>query len=193
MAVDNCLLALKQARFGLKDEEALELIDDLRSQKKHLMKKPDWQVKFRKKINEMSADAQFVARQKRLQRKRQIFKDRDNLQRLNVDPKQQENFSAFIVGSTEKKNKNLDSVWTNQHAQASLRVGRILTVLGDGNWSLSRPTIMGKFPFGRGLFDQKEFQEAVIEELFPFTEENKRETMTLPSKWQRQLTRSNVN
>ena len=37
MAVDNCLLALKQARFGLKDEEALELIDDLRSQKKHLM------------------------------------------------------------------------------------------------------------------------------------------------------------
>ena len=169
MAVDNCLLALKQARFGLKDEEALELIDDLRSKKNHLMKKPDWQVKFRRQINEMSADAQFVARQKRLQRKRQIFKDRDNLDRINRDSEQQKNFSSFIVGSTEKKENNLDAVWTNQHAQASLRVGRILTVLGGGNSSLSMPSVMGKFPFGRGLFDQKEFQEAVIEELFPFT------------------------
>ena len=173
MAVDNCLLALKQARFGLKDEEALELIDDLRSKKNHLMKKPDWQVKFRRQINEMSADAQFVARQKRLQRKLQVVKDYDNLKRLNVDPKQQENFSAFLVGSTEKKFENADAVWTNQHAQASLRVGRILTVLGGGNSSLSMPSVMGKFPFGRGLFDQKEFQEAVIEELFPFTGKQK--------------------
>ena len=103
MAVDNCLLALKQARFGLKDEEALELIDDLRSKKNHLMKKPDWQVKFRRQINEMSADAQFVARQKRLQRKRQIFKDRDNLDRINRDSEQQKNFSHKISKSSAYK------------------------------------------------------------------------------------------
>ena len=175
MAQDPCLDAIKDARFALSDEEARDLIKKLRDEKKHLMKASpgDWQVKFRKKMIKESENAQFVARQKKLAVKRQIFKDPANMERIGRDSETEKNFSALLVGSTRKKEDNLDSVWTSQHAQGSLRIGRILSVLGGGNSTLSKPSVFGQFPFGRGLFDQQEFQEAVVEELFPFTGKQK--------------------
>jgi len=159
----------------MSDEEARDLIKKLRDEKEHLMKVSpgDWQVKFKKKMIADSKNAKFVAQQKELQVKRQIFKDPLNMERIARDKETGKNFSALLVGSTAKKEDNLASVWTGQHAQASLRVGRILSSLGGGNLKLSRPTVFGRFPFGRGLFDQQEFQTAVIEELFPFTGKQK--------------------
>ena len=177
MAQDPCLDAIKDARFALSDVEARDLIKMLREEKRHLEKASpgDWQVKFKKKMLEENEHAQFVAQQKKLQVKRQIFKDPLNMERIGRDKETGKNFSALLVGSTAKKEDNLASVWSNLHAQASLRVGRILSVLGGGNLKLSRPTVFGRFPFGRGLFDQQEFQTAVIEELFPFTGKQKGE------------------
>ena len=177
MAQDPCLDAIKDARFALSDEEARDLIKKLRDEKKHLMKASpgDWQVKFRKKMIADSENAQFVAQQKKLAVKRQIFKDPANMERIGRDSETEKNFSALLVGSTRKKEDNLDSVWTRQNAQGSLFVGRILSDLGGGNSTLSKPSVFGQFPFGRGLFDQQEFQTAVVEELFPFTGKQKGE------------------
>ena len=177
MAQDPCLDAIKDARFALSDEEARDLIKKLRDAKKHLMKASpgDWQVKFRKKMIADSENAQFVAQQKKLAVKRQIFKDPANMERIGRDSETEKNFSALLTGSTFKKESNLDSVWSSGKAQGAIRVGRILSVLGGGNSTLSKPSVFGQFPFGRGLFDQQEFQEAVIHELKPFTGKQKGE------------------
>ena len=175
MAKDPCFDLIKQARFRMSDEEARDLIKKLREEKQHLIKLSpgDWQVKFKKKIVDDSERVKWVAQQREIQVKRQIFKDPENLKRIRRDAKTKENFSAFLVGSTKKKEGFLDSVWSLGHAMGSLRLGRIFSVLPGGNSALSRPSVFGYFPFGRGLFDQQEFQAAVVQELFPFTGKQK--------------------
>ena len=177
---DPCLDLANQSRFGLSPQKAKDVVDELKAERQAIADDAtvaDKNQKFREKSKEITATQRFQMIQRRRQRKRQVFKNEALDGRLNAVSNikdKAKTLSRLLVGSAKQGFAALDSVASKQVAMRKLRVGRVLSVFnraGDGlfsteNLQLSRPTVMGRFPFGRGLFDDEDFQRSLIVELF---------------------------
>ena len=165
---DPCLNTAKDPRFGLLESEAVELVETLRKQQRAIRESggPDYTVQFRRVVEDMTNAQKFEVKQRRLQRKLQILKNRRMEDRLDAGNNKAKTFSQMLVGSAKRGARALDSIASKQVAMGKLRIGRILSVFGGGNLQLSRPTIFGRFPFGKGLFDDEAFQRDLVTELF---------------------------
>ena len=168
---DPCLNIASDTKFGLSEQRAKDLVAELRAEKEAHRLKPtegDYIVEFRKKMQELSAAERFELRQKQRQRKLQIFKNEALDGRLAAGNNKEKTLSQLLVGSARRGFQALDSIASKQVAMSKLRVGRILSAFGERNVNLqlSKPTVFGRYPFGKGLFDDEEFQTALVGELF---------------------------
>ena len=75
---DPCLNTVKDPRFGLLESEAVDLVETLRKQQRAIRDKggPDYTVQFRRVVEDMTNAQKFEVKQRRLQRKLQILKNR---------------------------------------------------------------------------------------------------------------------
>ena len=128
--------------------------------------KGDYTIQFRKTVEELTARQKKELAAKRLQRKQQVFKNEALDAKMDAGNNKEATLSRMLVGSAKRGFQALDSIASKQVAMGKLRVGRILSVFGKTNLQLSRPTVFGRFPFGKGLFDDEDFQIALIQELF---------------------------
>ena len=174
---DPCLDLANQSRFGLSPQAAKDVVDELKAERQAIANDAsvaDKDSKFRQTAKDLTAAQQFELIQKRRQRKIQVFKNAALDGRLAAGNNQAKTLSQMIVGSARRGFKALDSIASKQIAMKKLRVGRILSVFnkaGDSlfsteNLQLSRPTVAGYFPFGKGLFDDESFQRSLVVELF---------------------------
>ena len=166
--VDPCLGVANSTKFGLKASEAKELVDVLRNEQRNVRAtaKGDYTIQFRKTAEELTARQKKELAAKRLQRKQQVFKNEALDAKMDAGNNKEATLSRMMVGSAKRGFQALDSIASKQVAMGKLRVGRILSVFGKTNLQLSRPTVSGFYPFGKGLFDDEEFQTALIQELF---------------------------
>ncbi len=166
--VDPCLGVANSTKFGLKASEAKELVDVLRNEQRNVRAtaKGDYTIQFRKTAEELTARQKKELAAKRLQRKQQVFKNEALDTKMDAGNNKEATLSRMMVGSAKRGFQALDSIASKQIAMGKLRVGRILSVFGKTNLQLSRPTVFGRYPFGKGLFDDEDFQTALIQELF---------------------------
>jgi hypothetical protein len=167
--VDPCLGVANSTKFGLKASEAKELVDVLRNEQRNVRAtaKGDYTIQFRKTAEELTARQKKELAAKRLQRKQQVFKNEALDAKMDAGNNKEATLSRMMVGSAKRGFQALDSIASKQIAMGKLRVGRILSVFGKTNLQLSRPTaFFGRYPFGKGLFDDEDFQTALVEELF---------------------------
>jgi hypothetical protein len=166
--VDPCLGVANSTKFGLTEQEAKDLVDQLRNEQRNVRanSKGDYTIQFRKVAADLTAREKFELAQKRRQRKLQVFKNETLDNRMDAGNNKERTLSQMLVGSARRGFQALDSIASKQIAMGKLRVGRILSVFGKTNLQLSRPTFFGYHPFGRGLFDDEAFQTALVQELF---------------------------
>ena len=166
--VDPCLGVANSTKFGLTEQEAKDLVDQLRNEQRNVRanSKGDYTIQFRKVAADLTAREKFELAQKRRQRKLQVFKNETLDNRMDAGNNKERTLSQMLVGSARRGFQALDSIASKQIAMGKLRVGRILSVFGKTNLQLSRPTFFGYHPFGRGLFDDETFQTALVQELF---------------------------
>nr|ABZ05854.1 hypothetical protein ALOHA_HF400048F7ctg1g21 [uncultured marine microorganism HF4000_48F7] len=166
--IDPCLGVANSTKFGLKASEAKELVDVLRNEQRNVRAtaKGDYTIQFRKTAEELTARQKKELAAKRLQRKQQVFKNEALDAKMDAGNNKEATLSRMMVGSAKRGFQALDSIASKQIAMGKLRVGRILSVFGKTNLQLSRPTVSGFYPFGKGLFDDEKFQTALIKELF---------------------------
>ena len=166
--VDPCLGVANSTKFGLKASEAKELVDVLRNEQRNVRAtaKGDYTIQFRKTAEDLTARQKKELAAKRLQRKQQVFKNEALDTKMDAGNNKEATLSRMMVGSAKRGFAALDSIASKQIAMGKLRVGRILSVFGKTNLQLSRPTVFGRYPFGKGLFDDEDFQTALVEELF---------------------------
>ena len=166
--IDPCLGVANSTKFGLTEQEAKDLVDVLRNEKRNVQAnaKGDYTIQFRKTAADLTARQKKELAAKRLQRKLQVFKNEALDAKMDAGNNKEATLSRMLVGSAKRGFQALDSIASKQVAMGKLRVGRILSVFGKTNLQLSRPTVFGRFPFGKGLFDDEDFQIALIQELF---------------------------
>ena len=166
--IDPCLGVANNTKFGLTETEAKDLVDQLRNEQKNIRAKSrgDYTIQFRKVAEDLTAKQKFELVQKRRQRKNQVFTNEVLDKKMDAGNDKEATLSRMLVGSAKRGFEALDSIASKQVSMGKLRYGRILSVFGKNNLQLSRPTVFGRFPFGKGLFDDEEFQTALIEELF---------------------------
>jgi hypothetical protein len=168
---DPCLGIAKNAKFGLTEQQAKDLVAELRAEKEAHRLKPsdgDYTIQFRRQVQELTAAQKFELLQKRRQRKLQVFKNQTLDNRMAAGNNKERTLSQMLVGSARRGFQALDSIASKQVAMSKLRVTRILGVFEERNTNLqlSKPTVFGYHPFGKGIFDDEAFQTALVEELF---------------------------
>lgn len=172
---DRCFEIAKNEKFGLSELEAKELVERLRKEQAAVRGKAkgDYTVEFRKIVEDMTAKQLFEVKQKRLARKRQIVINRSMDAQINAGNNKKATIARMLTGSAKLAPKGLRSIGSNQISMAAMRRGRILGVFEKArdrmfmteNLQLSRPTVFGRYWFGKGLFDDPQFGDDLVKEL----------------------------
>jgi len=164
---DPCLQIAMNHKFGLSEQEAKDLIDDLRKKNAVLKLDSDYELKFKRTVQSMTDEEKRAIQFAKIARLNQININRNIDQMMSNSPNAYGRFSAFMVrqsGSAEEG--MLDSIANRQFARRSQYVGEILKSVWKFRGFLSKPTMFGRYVFGRGLFDEIDFQRGLVKEMF---------------------------
>jgi len=163
---DPCLQLAKNHKFGLSEEEAKKLVDELKKTKKKLSTESDYELKFKRRVQAMKEEELRALSFQKVARKNQILRNKEIGDLLKNAADGDERFQAYLVGSTKKGEGYLDSIANRQFARKQEYIKSIIASLElKGSRALSKITIFGRHPFGKGLFDEVDFQRGVVTEL----------------------------
>ena len=164
---DPCLQIATNHKFGLSEDAAKKLVDDLRKAKATLQFDSDYELKFKRTVQSMTAEQQRALQYAKVARLRQININRDLDKLVSNSSNPFERFSAFLVRQSGRAEAGmLDSVANKQYSRRHQYISEILNSVWKERAFLSMPTLFGKYVFGRGLFDEIDFQRGLVKELF---------------------------